>query len=297
MSTSSPVSLSVVVTTYEWPEALDVCLQSLSEHRGEDFEVVLADDGSGAETSAVVERWQSAFPVRLVYVRQEDEGWRQARGRNLGALSSQGDYLVFLDGDALVRRGFVRAVRRAALPGWFLASKRLNLSSHLSTRVLEDELPVWRWSLLRWLVTHPGELVSPARPRERNRPGVLLPLRDRRRPWRGGSEEFSPPHNGYGFLTGVSRTDLERVNGFDASYVGWGEEDVDMGLRLRRAGLRCGWAGPQTSLLHLWHPDRNETSSGNWPLYRETEASGRVEAVEGLRELRRELAQERVSRA
>ena len=84
---------------------------------------------------------------------------------------------------------------------------------------------------------------------------------------------------------------------FDASYVGWGEEDVDMGLRLRRAGLRCAWAGPQTSLLHLWHPDRNETSSGNWPLYRETEASGRVGAVEGLRELRRELAQERVSRA
>lgn len=294
MSTSSPLSLSVVVTTYEWPEALDVSLRALSEQRNEDFEVVVADDGSGPETVAVVERWQSAFPVRLALVRQADEGSRQARARNLGTLEARGEFLVFMDGDCVVRRGFVEAVRRASLPGWFLASKRLNLGERLSGRVLEGA-PVWRWSAARWLLTHPGELSSHPRRREPNRVGMLLPVRDRRRPWREGQPEFAPPYNLYGSFMGVRRADLERVNGFDMRFVGWGEEDVDMALRLRRAGLRCGWPGPGATLLHLWHPDRNETSSGNWPLVRETESSSRVEAIEGLRELERALASERVN--
>jgi hypothetical protein len=65
-------------------------------------------------------------------------------------------------------------------------------------------------------------------------------------------------------------------------------------LRLHRSGLRCGWPGPEATLLHLWHPDRLATSTGNWPLVRETESSARFEAAEGLRELERELALERM---
>ena len=93
------------------------------------------------------------------------------------------------------------------------------------------------------------------------------------------------PHaHGYGFLLGVSRADFERVNGYDARFAGWGGEDVDMAVRLRR-GLRCGWAGPQSTLLHLWHETRKPPSRPNNVLLAETEASDRVEAVDGLREL------------
>jgi len=290
MSTGDTRSLSIVVTTYEWPAALELVLRSLSEAVDRHCEVVVADDGSGPSTAAVVERWQGLFPVHLGYVRQDDHGWRQARSRNLGALTARGEYLVFIDGDALVRPGLVSALRRAMIPGWFLASKRLNLSNALTERILGEDLPVWRWSAIHWLVLHPRELLSSARAREPNRPGVLLPLRDQMRPWRSNAADFTPPHHGYGFLTGLWRTDLERVNGFEARFIGWGEEDVEMGLRLRRAGLRCGWAGPGTSLLHLWHRDRYETTSGNWPLYRETESSARLEALDGLRELACELA-------
>jgi glycosyltransferase involved in cell wall biosynthesis len=285
-------TLSIVVTTYEWPEALDVVLRSLSEQKDDEFEVIVADDGSASETRALVEAWTTTFPVELGYVRQDDRGSRQARSRNLGALQAKGAFLVFLDGDSMVRSGFVRAVRRAMLPGWFLTSKRLNLSAELSEQVLAHHLPIWRWSALRWLAAHPRELVSDARPREPNRPGMILPLRDRRRPWRDGQPEYAPPYNLYGCFIGMWRKDLERVNGFDMRFEGWGEEDVDVNVRLRRAGLRCGWPGPRATVLHLWHPDRNETSSGNWPLVRETESSGLVEAVDGLRELARELARD-----
>jgi glycosyltransferase involved in cell wall biosynthesis len=264
--------LSVVVDTYEWPEALHAVLLGLADQSDSDFDVVVADDGSGPETAAVVEAWKAHLP--LTYVRQADDGYRLARVRNLGARAATGDLLVFIDGDTLPRRRFVEAMRRALVPGWFLAGKRLLLDPELTARVLAERIPVQRWSFPHWALH-----------REHARPLRALTARDRRRPGRNGLPEFVPHADGYGFLLGISRTDFERVNGYDMRFAGWGGEDVDMAVRLRRSGLRCGWAGPQSTLLHLWHQTRKPAERPNDPLLRETEASERIEAAEGLREL------------
>jgi GT2 family glycosyltransferase len=282
-------SMTVVVSTYEWPGALAVVLRALWEQRDPSFDVVVADDGSGDETRNVVSRWQAVFGDRLTHSRQPDEGWRKARALDGAALEARGRYLVFLDGDCVPRRGFTRALRRAALPGWFLASKRVNLSEGLSQRVIAGQLPVWRWSAARWLAGSARELLTAHR--EAARPGLLLPVRDRRRPWREGQPEFVPPFDGYGFVLGVERDEFERVNGFDTRFTGWGGEDEDIAARLRHAGLRCGWPGPGATVLHLWHPVHKGTSPSNAPFVAETKASGRVAAVSGLRE----LAAERMS--
>ena len=266
------MKLSVIVDTYEWPEALQAVLLGLAEQSDPDFDVVVADDGSGVETQQVAEAWKAH--LRLTHVRQADDGYRLARVRNLGARAAQGDYLVFMNSDTVPRRGFVRAMRSAALPGWFLAGKRLQLSHELTGRALTDRLPIHRWSLPHWALHH--EHVTQL---------LALTPRDRRRPWRHELPEFVPHADGYGFLLGVSRADFERVNGYDARFAGWGGEDVDMAVRLHRAGLRCSWAGPQSTLLHLWHETRRPPSRPNDALLAETQATGRVEALEGLREL------------
>jgi glycosyltransferase involved in cell wall biosynthesis len=266
------VKVSIVVATYEWPEALEAVLRALADQSDRDFDVVVADDGSGPATAAVAERWTQVLPLR--HVRQDDEGYRLARVRNLGAGAARGDFLVFMDGDVVPRRHFVRALRQSAVPGWFAAGKRLLLDEALSGRVLRDEVPVQRWSLPHWLLHH-----------EHVRPLRALTPRDRRLVGRDGLPEFVPHADGYGFLLGVSRVDFERVNGYDARFAGWGGEDVDMAVRLRRAGLRCGWAGPQSTLLHLRHETRKPPSRPNDGLLRETEASDRIEALEGLHQL------------
>jgi glycosyltransferase involved in cell wall biosynthesis len=275
--------LSVVVLTYEWPEALDVALRALSEEEDQPFEVVVADDGSGPATACVVERWRSELSVPLLHVRHEDRGWRKCRIVNLAAVAARGDYLLFVDGDCLGRRGFLRATRRGMLPGWFLASKRLHLSPKLSDRVLCGETAPWRWSTSRWLALAPREVVST--PRETGRVGVLVPVRDRRRPWRPGLPDFAPPYDGYGFYFGVHREDFERVNGFDMRFTGWGGEDEDIAARLRRAGVRCGWPGTRATMLHLWHEPKRGTMPSNDHLVRETVAGDHVAALAGLREL------------
>ena len=282
-------SISVVVTTYESPEALDVVLRALSEQSEPPLEVVVADDGSGERTAAVVEHWRKTLGVPLVHVRQSDAGWRKSRILNLGALATRGDYLLFLDGDSVPRRRMLEATRRGALDGWFLASKRVHLSQRLTERVYAGEAHPWRWSIGRWLVRAPRELFTTDR--EVARLGLLLPIRDHRRPWRPELPDFEAVIGAYGFYFGVWREDFERVDGFDMRFTGWGGEDEDIAARLRRAGLRCGWPGASATMLHLWHPNRRGTMRSNSPLFRETVALGRVRAVEGLQHLRAELAQ------
>jgi glycosyltransferase involved in cell wall biosynthesis len=289
VSSRDELHVAVVVATYDWPESLDVVLRALSEQRGEaSFATVVADDGSGVETARVVERWKKELD--LTHVWQRHDGFRKARLLNSAALASRGNYLLFLDGDCVPRRGFVGAVRRAALPGWFVASKRLHLSPRLSERVLAGSAPVWRWSSTRWLLTSSRELLTSPH-RQANRPGALIALRDRARPWKPDCPDFRPPYNGYGYAFGVSRKDFARVNGFDMRLQGWDADDTDLARRLRRAGLKCGWPGPDASVLHLWHTPRKQ------PARRWLSEHDAIHAEQGLRELAAELeAQESANR-
>jgi len=271
-------TLSIVVSTYEWPEALAAVLRGFADQTDDAFQIVVADDGSGLETAEVVERWRRVLGPRLVHAWQEDDGFRAARVRNLGALDAHGDYLVFVDGDCIPRRSFVASIRRAAVPGWFLAGKRLDLSPSLSREVLSGDASIGRWTLASFAV----------RRRQVHRFADMTP-RDRRRPWRPRLPDFAPRRNGYGFLMAMHRADFEAANGFDMRYTGWGDEDVDLAVRLRRHGLRSGWAGPRSALLHLAHPSRMRSDRQTWWLLQETLRSDRVSAVEGVRELRSEL--------
>lgn len=274
-SSATDGGISVIVSTYEWPEALDAVLRGLSGQSDAAFDVVVADDGSTASTAETVARWNESFGRRLVYAWQPDEGYRLARARNLGAAAARGGYLVFIDGDCLPRRHFVAAMRRASIAGWFLAGTRLELSERLSQHVLKACTPIERWSAAK-LVARAGRDIRGWR---------HVTPRDRRRSWRPNLPDFWPHGNGYGFCAAVARADFEAVNGYDMRFVGWGEEDVDLAVRLQRHGLRCGYAGPRSAMLHLWHPARVATDRPTWRLLQETIRSGRMEAVDGCREL------------
>jgi glycosyltransferase involved in cell wall biosynthesis len=268
--------ISVVLATYERADALDVVLNAFAEQKGDPFEIVVADDGSGSEVEAVVGRWRRRLDIKHAW--QPKEGFRKARALDLAALAAHGDYLVFLDADCVPRCGFLEALRRAALPGWFLTTKRVMLSERFSQRVIEKGIPIWRWSAARWLLRAPRQV---------GRPGYLVPARDRRRPWRSKQPDFIPPVAAY-TLIGVTRGDFERVNGYDARCTRSTDgEDQDLAIRLLRSGVRCGWPGPAATVLHLWHPERADRADRQDRLFRETQASSRVDAVVGLRELAR----------
>ncbi len=239
--------ISVIVTTYNRADALEAVLRSLARQTDQDFEVVVADDGSAAATAQLVEAWKAKIGHRLEHVWHEDRGFRAAEIRNRAILAARGAYYIFLDGDCIARPDFVATHRRLAAPGWFVTGNRILLSSSLTAQVLREKLTPETWSFAGWLVERWRGGV--------NRLSALLrlpigPLRRlRQRAWRGARS----------CNLAIWRSDLDRVDGFDADYSGWGKEDSDIIVRLLHAGVRRKDGVFATGVLHLWHAEADRS--------------------------------------
>src|SRR5215831_6777683 len=215
-SADVPDLISVIVTTYNREDALEAVLSALSRQSDRGFEVVVADDGSRPLTAALVERWRPRLGVPLDHVWQMNSGFRAAEIRNRAILVCRGDYCIFLDGDCIAPADFVATHRELAERGWFVTGNRVLLSPALTAAVLRDDLRL-----------------------------PLGPLRKlRSRQWRGARS----------CNLAVWRSDLDRVDGFDACFSGWGREDSDLLIRLLRCGLRRKDGRFATGVIHLWHP-------------------------------------------
>ena len=241
------MKLCVVVTTYNRPDALDAVLAGYRAQADPDFELIVADDGSTAETRRVVESWQAQAPFPLRHVWHEDRGFRAAAIRNRALAASTADYIVFTDGDCIPAPSFIVAHRALAEPGWFVAGNRVLLSARFTRRVLDAQLPVHAWRRTRWLVAWLK--------RDINRCLPLLALAD-------GPFRKRAPARWEGVKTcnlAVWREDLMRVNGLDESYTGWGLEDSDLVIRLLHAGVRHKSGRFATPLFHLWHAENDRS--------------------------------------
>jgi glycosyltransferase involved in cell wall biosynthesis len=265
-----PNLISVIVTTYNREDALAAVLRALGRQTDRDFEVIVADDGSGPATAEVIKRWSPQFE-RLGHVWQEHRGFRAAEIRNRAILDSRGELCVFLDGDCIPRPNFVAVHRRFAEPGWFVAGNRVLLSRALTERILRDHLEPELWGLPQWLVLRArGEI-------NRIQPFVSLPLGPARH-WAGLAWRSIRSAN-----LAVHRSDLLQVDGFDAAFSGWGREDSDLVLRLMRSGVRRKDGRFATAVLHLWHPrDDRSRLPINDALLASVKDSSRVRASVGL---------------
>lgn len=262
---------SIIVSTYNREDALDAVLRSLAGQSDLDFEVVVADNGSTAATAAVIETWRAKLGRRLEHVWQEDRGFRLAEIRNRAIMAARGSYCIFLDGDCLVRPNFITVHRRLAEPGWFVTGNRILLSAGLTSRVLREKLMPEGWNYARWLAERRRDGINRLSALLHLPLGVLRRLRQRQ--WRGARA----------CNLAVWRADLDRVDGFDADYSGWGREDSDFIVRLLRAGVRRKDGTFATGVLHLWHAEADRSQlSANESKLSEIVAGDRVRARRGL---------------
>ena len=237
--------IAVIVSTYERPDALDAVLRSLAEQTYSGFEIVVADDGSGPDTRELVERHAEESALDLRHVWQEDRGYRLAAIRNRAAAATEQPYLIFLDGDCLVRPDYVERHASLAEPGHFLHGSRVRLDPGLSRFAIELEpAAIERWSAARWL----GEWLRGRA--DRFTPLLRVPL--------GPLRRLSPGrwHGVKGCNLAVWRSDFLAVNGFDEGFEGWGFEDNDLVVRLIRNGVRRKEGRYAVPVLHLWHETR-----------------------------------------
>ncbi|PKO39511.1 MAG: glycosyl transferase family 2 [Betaproteobacteria bacterium HGW-Betaproteobacteria-4] len=244
-----PRLISIVVTTYNRPDALRAVLASLAAQTDAAFEVLVADDGSRQETAAAVAEAAVNFPVSLAHLWQQDDGFRAAAARNLAVAASRGDYLVFVDGDCVLRPDFVARHRALAEAGWFVAGNRVLLSESFTKKVLQ--LPMIELhgdSRLSWL----GRRFSGAI--NRWLPLCFVP---------GNGWRKRQPQRWQGARTcnlAMWRADFDAINGFDEAFQGWGHEDADLAIRLLHAGVQRKDGRFATAVLHLWHRENDRSN-------------------------------------
>ena len=268
----SAVNISLIITTYNRPDALTAVVDACFAQSDLGYEIIIADDGSGHNTRQAVAALQARAPLPVRHVWQEDKGFRAARARNLGTLAANGNYIVFLDGDCVPQRNFISQHRKLAQRGHLVSGSRVLLSEAATRRTLEQHLDLQRLSVaekLRWRLG--GDLNKVVQ--------LMITLPD----WQRTSKRFTWRRIKSCNLA-VWRADLERVNGFDESFLGWGHEDSDLVVRLYHAGVMRKDGAYATEVFHLWHREAaRDQESSNRAIVLQRHADGTTQAVKGLR--------------
>ncbi|MGG7606490.1 glycosyltransferase family 2 protein [Massilia sp. BKSP1R2A-1] len=266
-------TISVVITTYNRPDALAAVVEACFMQDDKNFEIIIADDGSTANTRDTIAQLAAGAPVPVKHVWQPDQGFRAAMARNRGTLAATGDYIIFLDGDCVPQRDFIARHRALARPGFLVSGSRILLSQALTERVLREHIDVAGMSVTERL-------------RHRLRGDMNKVLQTMLR-W----PDFGRVRRSFSWRRikscnlAVWRADLDKVNGFDESFVGWGHEDSDLVLRLFHAGVGRKDGALATEVLHLWHSEaKRDEESSNRKVVLERAANKTIQAVRGLRE-------------
>jgi len=231
---------SVILSTYNHPDWLEKALLGYAAQDRHDFELVIADDGSGPDTKARIESLRDRLPFSLVHVWQDDSGFRKCRALNLAIRTARTDYLVFSDGDCIPRSDFVSVHLREREPGRFLSGGYCKLPLALSQRIDADDIRTGRATDAAWLrangmTRRTLKIISHPLWRQRLL-NALTPTRPR---WHG--------HHASAWTADVSR-----VNGFDER-MSYGAEDLEFGDRLDNAGVRGKQIRFSVPCVHLDH--------------------------------------------
>ena len=232
--------ISVIVTTYNSPEALKKCLDLFLLQKDKNFEIIVADDGSGSETKKLIEKYNN-LTINILHAWHNDKGFRAAKIRNEAVKLSSGNYLVFIDGDCLPFNNFIENHRKIAEYGYFARGNRIMLSEIFSKNIIKNNHDINLISNLSFIKLRFKKDINRLIPIINY---INFPFRKiRKKNWRGAKT----------CNLGVWKNDFENINGFDESYIGWGREDSDFVVRLINSGIYRKEAVFSTGLLHLHH--------------------------------------------
>ena len=253
------------MTTYQWPQALDLVLASAAAQKVLPDEIHVADDGSGSETAAVVERWQSELPLPLYHHWHEDRGFRPNPVRNEAIANCRSELVITIDGDMILHPWFVADHQQFARPGHFIQARRVRLDETLTARLLGDR----RHRISSFEAGVKRRLMA-----MRN-----IPL----------AKRLSSVDTSFRHIRGANmsfwRRDLVTVNGLNEDFTGWGFEDHEMTARLYHAGLKRIYLRHAGIAYHLEHADNSRArKSLNEAIFEETLKQRLVYCRNGLAE-------------
>ncbi len=232
---------SVIFTTYNHPKWLEKTLWGFAAQSYRDFEIIVADDGSGPETGEVIERMQNEIEIPLRHLWQEDDGFQKCRILNKAVVASRGEYLIFTDGDCIPHPDFVKNHVELARENTMLSGGYFKLPLDVSRAITKEDILNGNCTRPGWLLRH-GVPFTPKLAKLFSHPligAVLDALTVTRATWNGHSSSTWKKH-------------VLEVNGFDER-MQYGGQDREFGERLMNLGIKTRQVRYRCSCVHLDH--------------------------------------------
>jgi glycosyltransferase involved in cell wall biosynthesis len=269
-------SNELIISTYNNPRALELCLLSVWLQARRPDGICIADDGSGPETAAVIEAFGALHPeVPLRHVWHPDNGFQKCAILNRAIASSGADFLLFIDGDVLIHPRFVLRHIEMARPDRFSSGSLIRLDAEATAAMTADDVQSGRVFTRRWLRAH----------RAIDRLGTWAKTMPLPHPLQAGLDVLSPVQRAWcGANASAFRAAILQVNGYDET-LKWGGEDKELGVRLANSGVKGQHLRFTAPLIHLDHPRPYadpEIARANKQRIREVRRSGAAATPHGI---------------
>ena len=234
------MKLTLIITTYNWPESLLLVLQSVENQLVSPSQIIIADDGSTKETKKLIDNFNKNSDLNIIHSWQEDIGFRVARSRNNAILKSSGEYIVLIDGDSILHPHFIKDHITNAEPGYFIQGSRALISEKRTKKILAKK--IINFSFFSLGLKNRKNLIH----------SKLFSL------------IFSNKNNNLRSIKSCNmafyREDCININGFNNEFEGWGREDSEFIVRLINNGLKRKNVRFNIIQLHLWHNENSRKS-------------------------------------
>lgn len=264
MKHTRPTS-SLIISTYNWPEALSLLLKSVLAQKVLPNEVIIADDGSTVHTKELIDMFKTRFPVPLKHIWHEDKGFRRTVILNKAIAASEGNYIIQIDGDIILHPCFVKDHIAAAKSEHFVKGSRAQISKNKSLEILDSNQ----------ISFHPFSLGIKHRFNALRLPSLSFLIK---------TDSSNPDIRGCNMA--FWRSDFIQVNGYDNTIEGWGHEDVELAARLINIDKRKKHLKLAAVCYHLYHEVVSRAKEkDNHLFFEKTIAQGRKQAENGYREI------------
>lgn len=232
--------LSLVIAVYKKPEFLELVLQSCLNQTFKEFEILIADDGSGDEIRSMIARFNDKFTYPIIHCWHEDNGFRKTIIVNQSVLRANAEYIVFIDGDCILHHRFLETHWKYKNRNTILSGRRVRLGEKITGELTASDVSSRRIEKLDFWIKKciPKDIKH----------GIYVPMFYylencfRIKMWRILGCNFS-----------MFRSDFLSVNGYDQRIIGRGMEDSNLNERVLLKKIRIRSVVREALQYHLFH--------------------------------------------
>lgn len=226
---------TLLIATYNYPRALEMCLLSLQAQTIMPNEIVIADDGSTMETKNLIAEYKKIISIPIKHVWHNDVGYRKTIILNEAIRLSEYPYIIQIDGDIIMHKKFIQEHLQSAQPKHFIRGSRVLITEELTKQYIDNKkinLRYYSKGVLNRFNGFHSKLISK----------IIYAISNKK-----------SPLNVIGCNTAFYKDDFIAVNGFNNDITGWGREDGELASRLINTGVLKKQVKNMAIAYHMYH--------------------------------------------